>query len=267
MIFPDSTRVVYAVDVIEEVICQLQFPDILAIGTEPPTQFQEAIREQYPLYERQEGIAAPPEIAEFLSQLQVPAPGGAVRHHFSTADGNRSVTLTAQFLAISERSYSEWKNLRDEIERARKALEEIYQPAFYTRTGLRYRDILDRKVLNIDNEWSELLSPAVAGYLGASQANIDKAVTETTANLMFTDPETEATHVRLQHGIVTREGDPSNQLYSIDADYHTLLRLEGGTVLDVLDGFNHEAGNLFRWSTTPTLRDALGVRDGVEDGS
>jgi uncharacterized protein (TIGR04255 family) len=262
MIFPESDRVVYGVDTIAEVICQLQFPQIWAIASDPPTHFQEAIREEYPLYERQAGFAAPPQIAEVLSQLQVTAPNEAVRHHFSTPDSNRSITLTAQFLAVSERSYTEWGDLRREIERAREALEAVYTPAFYTRTGLRYQDLINRNAVGLeDRPWSELLNPAAAGYLG--EPSFAGHITEAAATVLFKDPEVPETFVRLQHGILTREDEPNTLLYSIDADYHTLRRLDGGSVRDVLDRFNKEAGNLFRWSTSDLLRDALGERHGV----
>jgi uncharacterized protein (TIGR04255 family) len=262
MIFPESDRVVYGVDTIAEVICQLQFPQIWAIASDPPTSFQEAIREEYPLYERQAGFDAPPQIAEMLSQLQVGPPGESVRHHFSTPDSKRSITLTAQFVAVSERSYTEWADLKREIERAREALEEVYKPAFYTRTGLRYQDVIDRKLVGLeDRPWSELLNPAVAGYLG--EPAFAEHVTEAAASVLFKDPEAPETFVRLQHGLVARNGEPSNLLYSIDADYHTQRRLDGGSVRDVLDRFNKEAGNLFRWSTSDLLRDALGQRHGV----
>jgi uncharacterized protein (TIGR04255 family) len=262
MIFPESDRVVYGVDTIAEVICQLQFPQILAIASEPPARFQEAIREEYPLYERQAGFSAPPEIAEMLSQFQVGSPGEAVRHHFSTPDSTRSITLTPQFLAVSERSYTEWGDLKREIERARQALEAVYQPAFYTRTGLRYQDLIDRKLVGLeDHPWRDLLNPAVSGYLG--EPSFAEQVSESAASVLFSDSEAPDTFVRLQHGLSTREEEPNNLLYSIDADYHTLRRLDGGSVRDVLDRFNKEAGNLFRWSTSDLFRDALGERHGV----
>lgn len=265
MIFPESERVVYAVDTIEEAICQLRFPEILAIGSDSPTSFQEAIRDEYPIYSRQEGMGAPqdapPEVAEIFAQFQMPGTQ-SVRHHFSTADESRTVTLTPQFVAIRERSYTEWRSLRKEIERAMDAVQEIYRPAFYIRTGLRYQDVLDREEFGLaEKRWSELLTPAIAGYLGgASQERIEDCVREVETTVVFQDNAAEETYVRLHHGLIERGEQPGNLMYLIDGDYHTLRRLEGGAVLGVLDELNHEAGNLFRWSTSEQLRDALGVR-------
>jgi uncharacterized protein (TIGR04255 family) len=266
MIFPDSDRTVYKVDTIAEVICQLQFPELLSIASEPPAAFQEAIREEYPLYRRQEGIAGPPEIAEIFSQFQVAAPQAAVHHHFSTVDNSRTVTLTTKFLAISERRYTEWRDLRSEIDRSKGALEQIYRPSFYARTGLRYQNVVDRQRLGLPNaSWSDLLNPVMAGYLGVTDDDLSACVQEATGNVVFQDPEANDLFVRLQHGLAIPEGDPQNLVYSIDADYHTHRQLDGGSVLDLLDRFNAEAGNLFRWSISPLLHDALGVRNGMED--
>jgi uncharacterized protein (TIGR04255 family) len=265
MIFPESDRTVYKVDTIAEVICQLQFPELLAIASEPPAAFQEAIRQEYPLYRRQDGLAGPPEIAQILSQFQVPTPQAAVHHHFSTADEQRTVTLTPKFIAVSERRYSEWSNLRAEIERSKRALESIYRPSFYTRTGLRYQDVIDRNELGIQVPWSDLLNPVMAGYLGVTRGNLSSCVTETSADVVFQDPEADDLLVRLQHGLAIPDRNPSNLVYSNDADHYTQRQLDGGSVLAVLDRFNAEAGNLFRWSISPLLHDALGVRNGVED--
>ncbi len=72
MLFPDFPRVVYRKPALEEVICQLQFPDILRISAEEPAEFQEGIRTQYPNYKLQspklEKGSLPPEIAEFVRQ-------------------------------------------------------------------------------------------------------------------------------------------------------------------------------------------------------
>ena len=42
--FSTEERCVYEKNQLEQVICQLRFPEILAIGAEAPVAFQEAIR-------------------------------------------------------------------------------------------------------------------------------------------------------------------------------------------------------------------------------
>jgi hypothetical protein len=42
--FPESERIIYAKNPLESVICQLRFPAILKISSEPPVEFQETLR-------------------------------------------------------------------------------------------------------------------------------------------------------------------------------------------------------------------------------
>src|SRR4051794_35988880 len=50
MAFPDAPRVLYEINPLDEVVCQLKFPPVLRIDAEMPVGFQEAIRAQFPLY-------------------------------------------------------------------------------------------------------------------------------------------------------------------------------------------------------------------------
>jgi len=47
---PESPRVIYASNPLVDVICQVRFPRILRIDSELPVAFQEAIRDQFPLF-------------------------------------------------------------------------------------------------------------------------------------------------------------------------------------------------------------------------
>ena len=50
MPFPDATRVIFDANPLDEVICQVKFPPILRIETDPAA-FQDQIRAEYPNYE------------------------------------------------------------------------------------------------------------------------------------------------------------------------------------------------------------------------
>jgi uncharacterized protein (TIGR04255 family) len=264
MTFPPSLRVVYATHTLNQVICQLRFPTILAIGTEPPTAFQDRVRAEYPLYERQAMPQLAPPIADLLAGLPV-KPAGSVVHQFSTADGKRAISLAPEFLSITENDYEEWPDLRREIETAKAALEEIYGPAFYSRIGLRYQDVIDRDGLGLsDRSWSELLNQAFTGLLGVENSSIRDAVTEHWENALVQLDTVEGGVVRIMHGLA-KATDDARDLYVIDADYYIDTRQEGGEVLVILDHFREEAGNLFRWAISPVLDAALGRRH-VESG-
>jgi uncharacterized protein (TIGR04255 family) len=76
MLFPDVPRVIYEVNPLEEVICQLRFLPVLKIDTEPPAGFQEEIRAEYPLYESKSPLRLPAGLPSSLVQMILPL-GGA----------------------------------------------------------------------------------------------------------------------------------------------------------------------------------------------
>ena len=57
--FYHEPRCHYRRNPLGEVICQLRFPEILAISANPPVAFQEAIRDDYPQFLRKEENPAP----------------------------------------------------------------------------------------------------------------------------------------------------------------------------------------------------------------
>src|ERR1700683_4671264 len=169
MTFPESQRIVYAADTLAEVVCQLNFPPVLSIGTETPVALQERLRSAYPLYETVQPFGgAPPQLAALIQRLPN-APPQSIQHRFSTADESSSITVGPQLLAITTSNYDEWPVFLKSIEAARVAVEDVYGPAFYTRVGLRYQDVIDPKAIGIDATWADLLSPTILGFFGAPE--------------------------------------------------------------------------------------------------
>ena len=52
--FSHEPRCIYRHNQLADVICQLRFPEILAIGTNLPVDFQESIRAEFPLYQKRQ---------------------------------------------------------------------------------------------------------------------------------------------------------------------------------------------------------------------
>lgn len=256
MPFPESQRVVYKNNPLAEVICQLRFPTILEIGSEDPAGFQKRIRSRYPLYARDEpGARMPREISEIVAQLRLPIGTERTTHKFLTEDSNRFVSLANDFIAVTEKQYSRWEHFRDEIGVAQAALEQVYQPSFYSRVGLRYQDIIDKTKLGLGSEpWESLVSPSIIGVLGAPE--VGGRVQEIRTEARIALDEVAGGFVTLRHGLV--ESSPNGgQAYRIDADFFTQERSDAEHVLGILDTFNRLAGNLFRWAISARLRDAL----------
>lgn len=257
MAFPESDRIIFANNPLQQVICQLQFPEILKIASELPSNFQDRIRPQYPYYEEEkvhlpEGISRV--VVEQLSNIgSLKIPEGP-NHKFTSEDKKKHVNLTQSFIALTHNGYKSWENFSEEMNLVAKALDEEYKPNFYTRIGLRYIDIIEREKIGLGGiAWSELLNSALIGLLG--DTTLQTALSRMNSEAEF-DISTEGiSKVRLRHGLIYRN---NQEQYLIDTDCYTEERSEFDAIPSILDSFNRTAGNLFRWTLTPKLRDALG---------
>ena len=257
MAFPETERVIYRKNPLAEVAVQLRFPPILKIDAEPPAAFQDVIRSEYPLYTLTPAgnpipPAIPPQIRNLIRSMGMrSAPG---RHLFEAEDRAWQVALTRESLELRTTVYRRWEEFRDRAGELRAAFEQVYEPAFYGRLGLRYVDVVRRSLLDlVDVPWSELLNPHVAGELSAPElANgIDRVSRELHCRL-----DGDNWYLTLKTGIVL--ADPEKEpCFLIDSDFHTHKRTEMADVARVLDVFNRTSGRLFRWSIRQRLHDSL----------
>ena len=106
--YSTEPRVTYRKNQLGEVICQLRFPEILAIGAKPPVDFQEAIRADYPRYaSRMEAPA--PKLTGVPGNLQLQNQPAAINHQFVSADGVWRVNLTSKYVSLSCSRYTGWE--------------------------------------------------------------------------------------------------------------------------------------------------------------
>src|SRR5688572_26663011 len=143
MPFPEIQRVLYERNPIVRVICQLRFPSILRIESELPAAFQECIRREYPLFKEKPagGIELPADLVKMIN-AEVALKVGGRSYTFVSKDDVFSISLTRDFLALTANAYDRWENFRQHLDGPHRAMVEVYQPAFYTRIGLRYRDVI-----------------------------------------------------------------------------------------------------------------------------
>lgn len=258
--FPDSERVVYRRNPLVEVICQLRFPTILKISAEPPVAFQERIREEYPLLtERYPEVnvevppGVPPAVAELVKGT-IPK-RKLIGYDFVSSDDKWKVSLTRDFLSLSTMEYTRWEDFRRHLSGPFAALVDVYRPAFITRIGLRYQDLVQRSLLGIPEatKWSELIKPHISGVHAVPE--LDGAVEEFMGQLLITLPGFNS-KVRVNYGIAQRDGS-TEKCFLIDSDYHTDERAQHDAVGGILDYFNKQSGRLFRWCIEPKLHEAM----------
>jgi len=254
-LFPESPRVIYSNSPLTQVICQLRFPPILRIESDPPADFQDRIRTIFPLLERRaqnpglpEGV--PPEIARVLMGNLPSGPS----YVFQTEDRRNTITLSPDALALSTTKYTRWEGFRKLLDPSLNALTDIYGPSFFSRIGLRYQNAIRRDALGLaDRPWSELLIPAILGILAEPQfeANIQEIRKAIRAKFPQ-DPG----GLFVQHGFGGEKARDQN-VYLIDFDFYT-EKTEVPHAVSILDKFHTRAGHAFRWCISPILHGSLG---------
>lgn len=255
MEFPKSPRVVFGRHPIREVICQLRYPTILRIETEEPAAFQERIRSRYPLFEQgHPGLPAnlPPAVAKLILGELGGASGGGRSYGFRSDDGVWKVSLTKDFLALATTKYLNWEDFTVRLVHAFDALREEYDPPFFLRLGLRYRDLICRSKLGLNGTpWAELIGPMIAAELADEKLGPGVVEAERKSTIVLPDDEG---FVTIRHGL---EALDKEQCFVFDSDFYTNERTGVEHAIEKLNTFNARSGSLFRYCITQRLHDAL----------
>ena len=122
-------RCTYRINPLGEVICQLRFPEILAIGAKLPVDFQEAIREDYPRYTARQETPAP-KITGTPGNMSLENQPATVNYQFSSADGVWRVNLTSKFISLACSRYTDWETFAQRLDKPLAAFIQLYHPAF-----------------------------------------------------------------------------------------------------------------------------------------
>lgn len=250
-----SKRIVYGKNPLVEVILQIKFPTILAINAKEPVEFQEAIRQEYPIYqltvENEQEINLSVNGDGFLPSIIQKQQHK--NHNFISADGMYKINLTSGFISIATLNYTRWEDMVAHFETPFKRFLEIYAPPFFERIGLRYIDAFSRNKLDLqEKSWCDLIQPTWLG--GLSSVDEKKVVTSgLDIEYMLDDGVSRA---KVHTGLGNVNNDPE-QVFIIDSDF-----IHIGTVK--LDAFDHivnylheHSGKFIRTAITDTLHEAM----------
>jgi uncharacterized protein (TIGR04255 family) len=259
MPFPEVPRVIYAKNPLDRVICQLRFPPILKIDTEIPASFQDRVRRDFPNYaETAEGNI------EFPKELQGVIPPEMLRqvfqlsanknYEFCSEDGLWKVNLTRTFIALTAHRYERWEAFKDKLTGPLEALIDIYAPAYLTRVGLRYVNIIKRSILNLgDVSWNELLHPSVIGILGSPEVGQHVQNFNSKYEIRLADGEST---VRIVTKFV-ESVDDGEICYMVDSDFFNTSKTDIDGAEERLNYLNKRASRLIQWCITDRLHHAM----------
>jgi len=256
MPFPEVDRIRYKKKPLTDVICQFRFPPILKIDSVTPAEFQEVIRERFPLFiEKQEiiqhnlGLVPTDALQQFLGKSSI-----IKNYEFYTPDEASKVNLTRTFIALSAQKYTQWEEFLDNFIYALKPFLGIYKSPFFTRIGLRYVDVFNRSNLDLKGvDWSELLD---TNYLGLLASNIKDRIQnfENSYEITLSD-DTSIARVIISQII---EVNTQEKCIKLDADFSTTKRIHPEEAIEKLNYLHLRATRLIRQFIKPKLHEAMG---------
>lgn len=259
--FPNNQRFVYRNNPLVDVICQLRFPQIMSINVELPTAFQEKLRRTHPIVEIRKNF-------DITMAGLGGASGDSVKskpmYDFITADKTTVVTLADDFLAVKTSKYQRWEVFYSDVEFAMQTFSAIYGAPFFSRIGLRYVDLINRKTLGLEGvPWSELIRDSLLGVFAEGDEVTSKVAACFSGGLFEVDGGQCAINCGTPNpGIlkaVDEEANASNDLFVIDADFFIEGQIDGAANASKrLKDFNRQARDSFRWSIKQRLHEALG---------
>ncbi len=242
---------------VAEVICQLRFPEILAIGAKDPVDFQEAIRADFPQFSRRMEAPAP-RLVGAPGNLTLKNQPPVTNYQFASADGMWRVNLTSKFISLTCASYPCWEEFAARLDKPLAAFIQVYKPAYFERVGLRYLNFISRRDLQLEGvPFRQLIQPCYLGVLG------DEDVAENAASRSGVDAEMALRggfRVKLHAGpgLVKRNGAEDKEVkFIFDQDLYMPGQLPLNLSAGALQTLHAQAVSLFRGAVTHQLHQAM----------
>ena len=255
--YSSEERCQYGANQLGEVICQLRFPEILAVEASVPVAFQEAIRADFPRYSVQKESPAP-KLTGAPGNFTVENQPLTTNYNFVSEDGAWKVNLTGKFISLSCNRYTCWEEFARRLDKPLAAFIKIYKPAFFERVGLRYLNFFSRKALELeDTPFSELIQPCYLGPLAepdVSEAGSSRCTVEAELALRG------GCRVKLHAGpgLVKRNGQSDQEVkFIFDQDLFMAGNVPVNMSAGALQTLHSQAWSIFRGAITDTLHDAM----------
>lgn len=240
-----------------EVIFQARFPQILKIIDERPASFQEKIRKNgFPETKVKKTFLAPSDFPEQLRKELIRED----EYMFFSEDGEWQITLTKDFIALKCTDYKNYTAFEAHLETVLGIFWEEYEPLYFNRIGLRYRNLANEKTLGTKEDIRKFVPSHIAPELQESISDEVKVIEKT---LQLKD-EISTVNVRYVYGELSGEFGKFNlndeKSYIIDIDsFTTEKKRKVKDAIATSKTFNQgNIRNIFQWSITDALRKTMG---------
>lgn len=227
-----------------ERVIQFGYPKILSLNSKDPAEFQEAIRDNYPLY-------------NFETTEQSGFKG---IHQFISGNQKSKVTLAGNFISLSTlENTTSWTNLRDNFLKILRTCDKIYEIPFYNYITLHYTNTISKQKLGLEGvSWRELVKPEHLGALVFTDN--DESITNSTINIEYYLDESNLSKVKATTGLGKTLGEEELQFIS-KVDFIYTQTSHTSTAKAILDFLHSKAQDMFTSMTTEKLHQAANTSE------
>lgn len=261
MNFEDIERVKYKNNILFEVVFQARFPDIIKISQDDPVELQDIVRKEgYPEFELEVPLVpqgTPKELESAVSTDKM--------FRFFSAERDWQISLAKNSIALV--CIANYNNYEDFSERIKKILEvfcNIYEPSYFTRIGLRYRDIANKTYLpHITTDVEDFIPEYIFPELSILEKATEIKSLQKISRLDDGDVNANVVHVLAEvSGEFGKHQLENEKSYIIDVDCFVEGKIERiNDVLKRCNLFKRTIWNIFQWSITDKLRETMGISE------
>lgn len=259
--FSNENRCIYRNNQLAEVVCQLRFPEILTIQANLPVSFQEAIRDEFPVYSSRKETPAP-KLAGTPGNIQLQKQEPVNNYQFMSSDGVWRVNLTSKFISLSCTKYTCWEDFARKLDKPLVAFIKTYKPAFFDRVGLRYVNFFSRKDLDLEGTpYSDMFQSCYLGLLSEDD------VSESSSIRNGVDAELNIrggckVKIHAGPGMVRKGGMPDKEIkFVFDQDLYMPGQVPVNVSVGALQTLHAQADSIFRGAITPLTHRAMDPQD------
>lgn len=256
--FSQEPRRIFGKNPILEVICQLRFPEILAITARPPVDFQEAIRGDYPQYQPLKEVAQP-KVTGTPGNFQLQEAQPTLNYQFRSQDGLWRVNLTSKFISLSCAKYDRWEEFARRLDQILAAFIRVYAPAYFDRVGLRFINAVCRSELELEGApFRELIQAPYLGLLSEEDVN-ERATNRSSVDTELSIQGGCRAKIHAGPGMVRRPGlnQPEEVRFILDNDLFMSGNVPVNLSAAALNTLHEQADSIFRGAITDTLYEAM----------
>lgn len=255
--FSQEKRCIYQNNQLADVICQLRFPEILSISASLPSQFQDAIRDTYPVFSsKMETIA--PKLEGKPGNFSLVNQPSTVNYQFSSPDNSWRINLTSRFISLSCSAYTCWEDFAKRLDKPLAAFIQIYKPAYFERVGVRYLNFVSKQSLSLEETpFSELFQAQYLGILGDEEIR-EEQTTRAGVDAEFSIRGGCRAKIHAGPGLVQQNGQTQKEVkFIFDQDLYMTGNIPVNYAAGALETLHSQAYPIFRGAITDTLHNAM----------